>query len=145
MLITITTRLCCLKWAHCLHLSYAGCVQDDGYIPNAVEKQIFETMLKIRKRDSSIYDSKKHFFADASDDEQPRQDGKATKKSKASKPMLLKDVIAQQVIQQVPCHVCAVCLNKAVIFCVLLLKDNQNNLFAATVDAWKCNACLQLS
>ncbi|KAL0049758.1 hypothetical protein WJX82_009349 [Trebouxia sp. C0006] len=73
--------------------------EDDGYIPNAVEKQIFETMLKIRKRDSSIYDSKKHFFADASDDDQPRQDGRATKKSKASKPMLLKDVIAQQALE----------------------------------------------
>ncbi|KAA6422645.1 MAG: hypothetical protein FRX49_07505 [Trebouxia sp. A1-2] len=73
--------------------------EDDGYIPNAVEKQIFETMLKIRNRDSSIYDSKKHFFADASDDDQPRQDGKATMKSKASKPMLLKDVIAQQALE----------------------------------------------
>ncbi|KAL0032245.1 hypothetical protein WJX79_000491 [Trebouxia sp. C0005] len=73
--------------------------EDDGYIPNAVEKQIFETMLKIRNRDSSIYDSKKAFFADASDDDQPRQDGKATMKSKASKPMLLKDVIAQQALE----------------------------------------------
>ncbi|DBA96751.1 TPA: hypothetical protein ACH3X1_015590 [Trebouxia sp. C0004] len=73
--------------------------EDDGYIPNAMEKQIFETMLKIRKRDSSIYDSKKHFFADTSDDDQPRQNGRATKKSKASKPMLLKDVIAQQALE----------------------------------------------
>lgn len=73
--------------------------EDDGYIPNAVEKQIFETMLKIRNRDSSIYDSHKQFFADASDDDQSRQDSKATMKSKASKPMLLKDVIAQQALE----------------------------------------------
>lgn len=130
--------------AHGLKLSYAGCLQDDGYIPNAVEKQIFETMLKIRKRDSSIYDSKKHFFADASDDDQARQDGKATKKSKASKPMLLKDVIAQQVIQQVPCHVCAVRL-ESLSFFVTCFKEKPNNLYTATFDAWNCNACLQVS
>ena len=122
MLLTSTTCLYCLEWAHCLKTKYAECVQDDGYIPNAVEKQIFETMLKIRKRDSSIYDSKKHFFADASDVEQPHQDGRATKKSK---PMLLKDVIAQQVIKHVPCQVCAVCLDKPVVFCVLLLRTGQ--------------------
>lgn len=70
--------------------------QDDGYIPNTVEKQIFETMVKIRRRDSSIYDSNKHFFAESSHNNNA---GEAAKKTKASKPMLLKDVIAQQVMQ----------------------------------------------
>jgi hypothetical protein len=125
MLLTSTTCLHCLEWAHGLNTSYGECVQDDGYIPNAVEKQIFETMLKIRKRDSSIYDSKKHFFADASDDDQPRQDGRATKKSKASKPMLLKDVIAQQVIQQVPCHVCVVCPGSLSLFVTCFLRKTK--------------------
>ena len=67
--------------------------QDDGHIPTAVEKQIFETMLKIRKRDSSIYDSNKHFFTEADTGGQPN----AAKAAKQTKPMLLKDVIAQQV------------------------------------------------
>ncbi len=78
-------------------VSCCNVCQDDGYIPNTVEKQIFETMVKIRKRDSSIYDSNKHFFADPSDIEKPDQASRDAKKSKASKPMLLKDVIAQQV------------------------------------------------
>ena len=125
MLITSTTCLYSSEWAHGLKLSYAGCLQDDGYIPNAVEKQIFETMLKIRNRDSSIYDSHKQFFADASDDDQSRQDSKATKKSKASKPMLLKDVIAQQVMQQVPCHVCAACPESLTIFVTCFLRKTK--------------------
>ena len=144
MLITSTTCLYCTEWAHGLRLSYAGCLQDDGYIPNAVEKQIFETMLKIRNRDSSIYDSKKAFFADASDDDQPRQDGKATMKSKASKPMLLKDVIAQQVIQDVPCQVCAVCLT-SLLFFVSRFEEKSQQLACCKSCCRKCNACLQVS
>lgn len=70
-----------------------------------MEKQIFETMLKIRKRDSSIYDSNKHFFAEAGGSDQPSQGGRPVKSDKASKPMLLKDVIAQQVRQEIPCHI----------------------------------------
>lgn len=71
----------------------AGMIQDDGHIPNTVEKQIFETLVKIRQRDHSIYDSNKHFFAESAD-----ADASAAKQGKkASKPMMLKDVIAQQV------------------------------------------------
>ena len=70
--------------------------QDDGYIPSNMEKQIFETMAKIRKRDSSIYDSSKHFFAEAPEVTDQQQASRGGKKNK-EKPMLLKDVIAQQV------------------------------------------------
>lgn len=68
--------------------------QDDGHIPNTVEKQIFDTLVKIRQRDSSIYDANKHFFADSADADKP---GAAPQGKKPSKPMMLKDVIAQQV------------------------------------------------
>lgn len=68
-------------------------VQDDGHIPNTVEKQIFETLVKIRQRDHSIYDSNKHFFTESAD----AVAGAAKQGKKASKPMMLKDVIAQQV------------------------------------------------
>lgn len=71
--------------------------QDDGHIPNTVEKQIFETMVKIRQRDSSIYDSNKHFFTESADIDKPGHTGAAPEGRKASKPMMLKDVIAQQV------------------------------------------------
>ena len=67
--------------------------QDDGHIPNTVEKQIFETLVKIQQRDSSIYDSNKHFFTEPADADA----GAAKQSTKASKPMMLKDVIAQQV------------------------------------------------
>ena len=70
--------------------------QDDGYIPSKVEKQIFETMVKIRKRDSSIYDSSKQFFAEVPEAINQQPTGSASKTNK-KKPMLLKDVIAQQV------------------------------------------------
>ena len=62
-----------------------------------MEKQIFETMSKIRNRDSSIYDTNTHFFAEPTEDNKSDKAGKSSKKSKPSKPMLLKDVIAQQV------------------------------------------------
>lgn len=73
--------------------------EDDGYISSKVEKQIFETMSKIRNRDSSIYDSNKHFFAEPTEDNKSDRAGKSRKKSKPNKPMLLKDVIAQQALE----------------------------------------------
>lgn len=69
-------------------------IQDDGHIPNTVEKQIFDTLVKIRQRDSSIYDANKHFFVDSADTDKPAA---APQAKKPSKPMMLKDVIAQQV------------------------------------------------
>ena len=74
-------------------------IQDDGHIPGAVEKQIFETLAKIRKRDRSIYDSSQHFFADANEQAEEAPAEHETKAKKAKKPMYLKDVIAQQVGQ----------------------------------------------
>ena len=51
--------------------------------------------MKIRQRDSSIYDSNKHFFTESADADADA--GAAKQSRKASKPMMLKDVIAQQV------------------------------------------------
>ena len=68
-----------------------------------MEKQIFDTMAKIRNRDSSIYDSNKQFFAEPTEEQKSELAGKLKLKSKPSKPMLLKDVIAQQV-QPFPSH-----------------------------------------
>ena len=90
--------------ATCCLYSKLDLLQDDGHISGAVEKQIFETLAKIRKRDRSIYDSSQHFFADAaaSVSEDHEQQDKAAKKTK--KPMYLKDVIAQQVQQLTSQH-----------------------------------------
>ena len=79
-------------------------MQDDGYIPNTVEKQIFETLAKIRQRDSSIYDSKKHFFKEPADSNSHGGTASASLIKKASKPMRLKDVIAQQARRCVGCY-----------------------------------------
>ena len=70
-------------------------VQDDGYIPGAVDQQIFDTLAKIRKRDRSIYDSNTQFFEgieEANAASQQRDGG-----AKKQRPTYLKDVIAQQV------------------------------------------------
>ena len=78
-------------------------IQDDGHIPGALEKQIFETLAKIRKRDRSIYDSSQHFFAEANEQAEEAPAEHETKAKKAKKPMYLKDVIAQQVGQLYKC------------------------------------------
>lgn len=78
----------CLQYCH---TSYAA--QDDGFIAEETETQILETLKKLRSKDPEIYDSSKHFFnvQDDGDGETPAP--KATK----TKPMLLKDVLFQQV------------------------------------------------
>ena len=81
-----------------------GVLQDDGHIPNTVEKQIFETLVKIRQRDSSIYDSNTHFFKEPADPDSLDGTGSEVQSKKASKPMRLKDVIAQQVRTCAGCH-----------------------------------------
>lgn len=62
-----------------------------------MEKQIFDTLVKIRKQDRSIYDNNQRFFADTEEQaaEGSPVQGKGTEKAK--RPMYLKDVIAQQV------------------------------------------------
>lgn len=70
--------------------------QDDGYIPEDTERRIFETLLRIKRKDPSIYDSKVAFFP-----EEPEEDeegaGKEEADKKGEKPMFLKDVLARQV------------------------------------------------
>ena len=43
---------------------------DNGDIPDKTEAQIFETLLRIRRRDSSIYDRQARFYSSSSDDEE---------------------------------------------------------------------------
>lgn len=69
-------------------------VQDEGEVPVEVEHKIFETLLKIRNRDSSIYDSKVQFFEEPSSSG-AGEDGQAPVQ-KSQKPMHLKDVLARQ-------------------------------------------------
>jgi protein KRI1 len=68
--------------------------QDDGYIPEDTERRIFETLLRIRRKDPAIYDSSVAFFPEEAEGE----DGQEKEKGpKDQKPLYLKDVLARQV------------------------------------------------
>lgn len=69
--------------------------QDDGFIEEETEAQILTTLKKLRSKDPEIYDSSKHFFPKKDDDDDDDDDADA--KPKKAKPMLLKDVLFQQV------------------------------------------------
>lgn len=93
---------------HNIMLAHVCCcthnTQDDGFIAEDTEAQILETLKKLRRKDPEIYDPSKRFFVavddaegDEEDDEQEEDEGKKPTKSKKDKPMLLKDVLYQQV------------------------------------------------
>lgn len=67
--------------------------QDDGFIAEETEAQILATLKKLRSKDPEIYDPSKRFF-NAQDDNEGDEGAKPAKKAK---PMLLKDVLYQQV------------------------------------------------
>ncbi len=58
-----------------------------------------ETLKKLRRKDPEIYDPTKHFFAHDNDDdaEEEEEDPQPKRDKKMEKPMLLKDVLFQQV------------------------------------------------
>ncbi|KAG7672609.1 hypothetical protein Ndes2526B_g08865 [Nannochloris sp. 'desiccata'] len=70
--------------------------EDDGYIPDKTEAQIFETLMKIRKKDKSIYDKEAKFYS--SDDGEG--EGGMKKKVKKEKPMYLKDVVYKEAMDR---------------------------------------------
>jgi len=72
--------------------------QDLGEIPDETEEAIFDTLLRIKRKDPVIYQPEVHFFN--KDDEEGEEDGKGLETSaavKKSKPLYLKDIIARQV------------------------------------------------
>ncbi len=74
-------------------------VQDDGYIPEDTERRIFETLLRIKRKDPAIYDSSVAFFPEP-DEEAGKEEGEGgdgVGKAKGEKPLYLKDVLARQV------------------------------------------------
>jgi len=70
-------------------------VQDDGYISSKKERQILETILKIRKKDKSIYDPQAKFYSD--DEEEERS--KDVEEFQKEKPMYLKDMVYKEAIE----------------------------------------------
>jgi len=96
---------------HCTGPHHRGCLtpaaqpqphpqppQDDGYIPEDTERRIFETLLRIKRKDPAIYDSSVAFFPAAAEGEggDEEEDGEAAR-PRAQKPVYLKDVLARQV------------------------------------------------
>ncbi|GIL71939.1 hypothetical protein Vretimale_611 [Volvox reticuliferus] len=72
--------------------------EDAGDIPDEVEAKIFDTLLRIRSQDPSIYQKDVHFFTE---DDNETEDGLAGDKPaavKKAKPMYLKDMIAKQAL-----------------------------------------------
>eukprot|EP00890_Picochlorum_soloecismus_P004968 jgi/Picsp_1/5472/NSC_02831-R1_protein len=68
--------------------------EDDGYISSKKERQILETILKIRKKDKSIYDPQATFYSDDGEEEEKRKDG-----TQNEKPMYLKDMVYKEAIE----------------------------------------------
>lgn len=71
--------------------------EDDGKISHKKEKQILETILKIRNKDKSIYDPSVKFYS--SDEESTEEEEDASKKKKKEKPMYLKDVVYREALE----------------------------------------------
>ena len=69
--------------------------EDDGMISQKKEKQILETILKIRNKDSSIYDPNVTFYS-SDDDGDDDGEGRVEKKDK---PVYLKDVVYKQALE----------------------------------------------
>lgn len=71
--------------------------QDEGEIPSDTEAQIFDTLLRIRRKDPAIYQKDVAFF-NRDQEEGEGEEGEGVKtKPKKEKPMYLKDLIAKQV------------------------------------------------
>ena len=69
--------------------------EDDGYVSQKTERQILETILKIRNKDSSIYNPEARFY---SDDEEKSED-EADQGKKRDKPVYLKDVMYKEAME----------------------------------------------
>ncbi|GLC34476.1 hypothetical protein PLESTB_001257000 [Pleodorina starrii] len=79
--------------------------EDDGDIPEEVEAKIFDTLLRIRKQDPSIYEKDVQFFNEEGAEEgDDGADGGPGGKAGAKKarPMYLKDMIAKQALEHGP-------------------------------------------
>ena len=74
-------------------------MQDDGNISIKTERQILETILKIRNKDGSIYDPAAKFYSD-DDDEDEDDDKKKKDSSRENKPMYLKDMVYQEALER---------------------------------------------
>ena len=88
----------------------SACQQDEGAIKPETEVKILDVIKRIRSKDPSIYDPSSDFFSkgkdgddsDGDDDDDcddDSEDESAAKKTRRSKPMLLKDVIAKHAIE----------------------------------------------
>ncbi|KAG2501152.1 hypothetical protein HYH03_000967 [Edaphochlamys debaryana] len=75
--------------------------EDDGQIPEETEAKIFDTLLRIRSKDPSIYQKDVVFFQEedeGAEDEGAEGEG-GKKKGRKEKPMFLKDMIAKQALE----------------------------------------------
>ncbi|EFJ52328.1 hypothetical protein VOLCADRAFT_102989 [Volvox carteri f. nagariensis] len=91
-----------LGWTGAYTVMEAG-LGDEGDIPEEVEAKIFDTLLRIRKQDPSIYQKDVQFFEEVQEEAQ-EDDALAGKPAaaKKAKPMYLKDMIAKQALEYGP-------------------------------------------
>lgn len=69
--------------------------EEDGYVSQKTERQILETILKIRNKDASIYDPGVSFYSEDEEGGTGPEDGSGPRK-KRDKPVYLKDVMFQE-------------------------------------------------
>ncbi|KAK3234082.1 hypothetical protein CYMTET_55648, partial [Cymbomonas tetramitiformis] len=67
---------------------------EHGFIPQKLENQFASTLQKISKRDPTIYKEETQFYS-----EEEEEDETPVKSSKKSKPLYLKDLLAQQLLE----------------------------------------------
>ncbi|GFR40096.1 hypothetical protein Agub_g644 [Astrephomene gubernaculifera] len=82
--------------------------EDDGEIPVDTEAKIFETLMRIRRKDPAIYQKDVKFFDDEGEEgqggggEEEEEGGSKKPKSAKAKPVFLKDLIAKQALEYGP-------------------------------------------
>ncbi len=72
--------------------------EEDGYVSQKTERQILETILKIRNKDSSIYDPGARFYSEDEEGDAGPDSGSGRGK-KRDKPVYLKDVMYQEAME----------------------------------------------
>lgn len=72
---------------------------EDGFAPQKTEEQFLKTLVRIKKRDPTIYDTQQKLYSDVDTDEE-EEEYRRVKGEKKEKPMYIKDVMTKQILEQ---------------------------------------------
>lgn len=70
---------------------------EDGFAPQKTEEQFLETLVRIKRRDPAIYDTQQKLYSDV-DTEEEEEEYRRVRGEKKEKPVYIKDVMAQQIL-----------------------------------------------